>query len=303
MQLSSDSPVIRELLNPEVAGRQFLKRAIQSNARKMAAVCCLCWALGTCVFVVVERLHTDITQKTSVSLPYHSHFIALEVAGGATYVTGFAGYWGALYQERDLVVVFKFIVLVSSIIELPVGATILTFSGKAVKQDTMTFVNSSVKEEEDFIFSIQRQLECCGSKSPADWVGSAWWEKERANQSSRVVPHSCCKDDDRRQRKCQEGPPPYKQVHTSRLIFTKGCHAKVVERRRHLLQSSGSIFCFCGVGKLASFFAIHYFTNTIIAKQQNLDELRSRNPSSVTSQEMETIERNYENRLKSFKEA
>ncbi|CAL1288851.1 unnamed protein product [Larinioides sclopetarius] len=211
--------------------------------------------------------------------PRHEHLMVVSSVGGFTFMTGILGYWGSLHLEHTMVCIFSYIILFNSIVSLSLGAVILTIPLETIEENTMDLVRTKVDETLP-IFMVQKFLECCGASSPSDWIESAWWRKQRAEGRPHVLPISCCIAPHKNKR-CNQGKSPFREVIVPSFIHQKGCADLVLERKKYLVRSGGYGICSCGLGQLISFFAIHYLVNIVLYYQHRLDVIREQVPEAA----------------------
>ncbi|GIX83689.1 uncharacterized protein CDAR_249931 [Caerostris darwini] len=252
----------------------LIQKKIRHLVRILATFCGATWALGLVVFSISAWSQTDVSRRPGDQPPYPKLALS-SFAGASTFLTGTLGYWGSLHLKHTMVCIYSYVIYMASIIEMCVGAVILSIRVETLSEDTMELVKNET-DEQATIFRVQKSFKCCGSSSPEDWIPSAWWRKQRESNSSHVVPRSCCRH---RTRKCNSGTTNFTRISYPSLIHQMGCAKIVLARQKYIVHVGGGVLLACGVAKLLAFFAIHYLADKIMSLQRRLEEIREQLPS------------------------
>uniref|UniRef100_H3AZH9 Tetraspanin n=2 Tax=Latimeria chalumnae TaxID=7897 RepID=H3AZH9_LATCH len=134
---------------------------------------------------------------TANPLLYTGAYIILSV-GGILAVLGFLGFWGAIRENKCLLILFFLLILVIFIVEL-VGAILALAFRKQIKKEYFVFeLQKSYKGDNstDALTktwnTIMIAFNCCGALGPEDFGnGSRFYEL----YPGIVVPDACCKRD------------------------------------------------------------------------------------------------------------
>ncbi|XP_061178518.1 CD151 antigen-like [Saccostrea echinata] len=145
----------------------------------------------------------------------------LLAAGGVVILVSMAGCFGALAENKCLLVLYFTVLLVTFIVEAAAGVIGFLFYGQLEP-----FLTSKVKDalsskygrsEYNLITlavdELQMEFQCCGFHSPSDWNNATYFN------SSAAVPVSCCVD--RNVNGCNS-------VINNSTIYSQGCYTKML---------------------------------------------------------------------------
>ncbi|XP_071038886.1 CD151 antigen-like [Parasteatoda tepidariorum] len=216
------------------------------------------------VFGASEWLHTDPTCQNNLRIVISG----TSLAAATLFAFGFYGYWAALHLQHNILHLFTLILMICFVLELCFGAVIYSFSGKALRNDSL-FLMQEASDDRIKFFQIQEKNKCCGSKSYKDWFETPWWKAERKKHSNLVVPESCCSVPG-----CEIGVPPFYDVTDLRNLYQQCCQDTIRDRRNLQQWVTAGLTILCGLLHLIAFFALHYRANIIIILQQELASAR-----------------------------
>ncbi|GFS89883.1 uncharacterized protein TNCV_4839701 [Trichonephila clavipes] len=110
-----------------------LQRSKRHYVRIQATFCATSWALGLLVFTSMEWIHADPAMQ---GIKYQASLVLVSSAGAITFLTGISGYWGSLHLEHGMIFTFSYTIYVTSIIELSVGAIMLSVPKQNILSDS-----------------------------------------------------------------------------------------------------------------------------------------------------------------------
>ncbi|XP_062610144.1 CD151 antigen-like isoform X1 [Saccostrea cucullata] len=145
----------------------------------------------------------------------------LLAAGGAVILVSMAGCFGALVENKCLLIFYFTVLLITFILEAAAGVVGFLFYGQLEP-----FLTSKVKDtisskygRKEYnlvtlaVDELQMEFECCGFNSPSDWNNATYFN------SSAAVPVSCCID--RNANGCNAA------INNS-TIYSQGCYTKML---------------------------------------------------------------------------
>ncbi|GFT84174.1 uncharacterized protein NPIL_548271 [Nephila pilipes] len=136
-----------------------LQRNKRHHVRILATFCGTSWALGLLVFSIAEWIHADPTFEHVHAKAFghrvaHMNIVLVSTAGAITFLTGVSGYWGSLHLEHGMVFAFSYIIFAASIIELSIGAIMLSIPKELIEEITMEYVKNGT-DNYKLMFEIQ----------------------------------------------------------------------------------------------------------------------------------------------------
>lgn len=184
-----------------------------------------------------ELLYGDYKNITQTGFTSAS-FILIGV-GSVTGLLGFAGCYGAIRENYFMLKCFSYLLVLLLIAEIALGLWLYFahFNLHKFLQDFLSNILSKYEDDKDIrelINRIQREHECCGSKSYKDWYHSDW-NAQRQNKSVYYwvnnVPQSCCLSNTTHLESCGNNldtasKPAEKFVHTEGCLQLKGIFSK-----------------------------------------------------------------------------
>jgi len=202
--------------------------------------------LGVGVYVVVKDDHwiqiLKGDDKSLIQAP-----TILIAAGVFVALIGFFGCVGAWKQNAKCLITYAILVFCVFLLEIAAGIYTLKQKGQVQKHlkagvqraiqmsygKSDEHADKALKEAVDW---FQKNLHCCGSKSPADWKKSVWYKNMK--KPTIIVPSSCCV----KETKGCNGGNSTKAL--GNKIFTKGC----VEQGWNLAQKNMRMIVNVAVG-------------------------------------------------------
>ena len=184
-----------------------------------------------------ELLYGDYKNITQTGFTSAS-FILIGV-GSVIGLLGFAGCYGTIRENYFMLKCFTYLLVLLLIAEIALGLWLYFahFNVHKFLQDFLSNILSKYEDDKDMrelINRIQREHECCGSKSYRDWYHSDW-NAQRQNKSVYYwvnnVPQSCCLSNTTHLESCGNdldtaSKPAEKFVHTEGCLRLKALFSK-----------------------------------------------------------------------------
>ncbi|KAG1649595.1 Tetraspanin-11 [Nymphon striatum] len=192
----------------------------------------LFWISGVAVFGF--GVGTIVAKQHFLSLLVTSTYAAtthiLVVTGILVFIITFIGCIGILKENRCLLLIYTFSLLVIFLLEVVAGILAYVYVEQVEVEltsslnDTFMTAYRFEKEKTKAIDDLQRNFGCCGALSEEDWKFSKW-KKDNPNLQN-VVPDSCCRTESKQ---CATFDHPSN-------IYTDGCIDKLgMHLRMHLV--------------------------------------------------------------------
>lgn len=180
------------------------------------------WIAGIAVMAV--GIFTRVSAKEYSALMAEGGFEnaanIMIAAGALVMIIGFVGCCGAIRENKWLLLLYFFLVLLIFILEIAGGIIAYTHRAEVVSEiEKMlnTTLNAKYGESSSLTKAMdhaQTKLKCCGVDSYKNWKRSAWATR---NKNS-TVPSSCCKDQS--VLGCNAG---ITDANANTKIYTEGC--------------------------------------------------------------------------------
>ena len=175
-------------------------------------------------------------------------------AGLLTSIVSILALCGALADSRPLLIAYSVImslVLVFEIVAAVLGFIFINeiksnFEDYLEKDlDSWKYPDRTNRNDSNFLIELQNRIDCCGVKSPADWLAGQHWKPDFTDREprNRELPSSCCsKIDDEWNKKCylsnfkKESP----RFRGERFILRskEGCYDKLLDGAHILGEAS-----------------------------------------------------------------
>uniref|UniRef100_T1JK25 Tetraspanin n=1 Tax=Strigamia maritima TaxID=126957 RepID=T1JK25_STRMM len=220
-----------------------------------------CAVFGVGLWSVLEKRYIELlTNDTYAVIAY-----LLIAAGVITILVSIIGCFGAVRENRCILLLYTFLLLLIFLMEAVAGIMAYVYEDQAW-HELETNMNKTLTEnymfdiaKTDAIDDMQRQYKCCGAFSHEDWQYSKW-QKSLSDQVEphNLVPESCCIS---KRHNCGS------IVHPSNIYAYNGCIDSFVQTnlQKHLIilgavglgvciiQIFGMIFSCCLYVKLKDF--------------------------------------------------
>lgn len=152
------------------------------------------WVTGIAILALGIWTKVDLYKYMEFSTIYYKDSPWILIAVGALIVI--VGSFGCCCTAKGnavLLYMYGFFLVLVFAVELGAGAAGFFYKGK-LEQGFKEGLDNALKQygnSSKAMDELQSQLHCCGSESYQDWFITPW---EKTVNSSRAVPHSCCKD-------------------------------------------------------------------------------------------------------------
>lgn len=180
------------------------------------------WVAGIAVMAV--GIFTRVSAKEYSALMAEGGFEnaanIMIAAGALVMIIGFVGCCGAIRENKWLLLLYFFLVLLIFILEIAGGIIAYTHKGQVIDEiekmlnttiNTKYGTSSTLTKAMD---KAQRKLKCCGVDSYKNWERSVWAK----THTNITVPVSCCIDSTKSG--CNVG---VNDANAKNKIYTEGC--------------------------------------------------------------------------------
>lgn len=182
--------------------------------------------------------HDYVPLLTTVTYALTAYVLIL--AGGLVVVVAVIGCCGVWRENRCLLLVYTFLLLLIFLLEVMAGLLAYIYQGQVDTELKLnlntTFIETyRIKDAETMaIDRMQQELKCCGAKNFEDWKYSVW--KLQTPTSPVLVPDSCC---------WTPSPTCGKSINPSNIYYA-GCRegfTKILEEQLNIIGAVGLGIC------------------------------------------------------------
>lgn len=167
-------------------------------------------AFGLGIWALVDKNKMNVLTKVgaddsdfNVTGLLESAAIVLLVGGGAILLIGFLGCCGAMKQNKCLLGLYAFFLIIILIVELAAIIIAAVFQGKVqdelkdfLKKNINTTYEGKIDTKEEFSLGLdyaQVYFQCCGIDSYKEFQGATKWN----HTADVIIPETCCKLEDK----------------------------------------------------------------------------------------------------------